>query len=255
MAHEQDNPHHAELLWRGPRRGARGPKPSLSLTQIVTEAVRIADTEGLAALSMQRLAAELGYGTMSLYRYIPAKDDLIALTLDAAIGPPEPRRTSEPWRAGLQRWAQHNLAIFRHHPWALPLVTNPRVLGPNETAQLEAALDILAETGLPPAAKLHTVLLVNAYVRGAAALGETPRDEFPTAAELVERFDQQDSYPHLMTVARALSATPANTPIQHASAPFDYGLDRLLDGIEAALPHTTEPDQHPLSARTEPPQV
>src|SRR5215207_6107774 len=88
-----------ELLWGARRRPRRGPKPSLSVEQIVSAAVEVADDEGLAALSMQRVAERLGFTTMSLYRYVPGKGELIDLMLDAAFGrPPDPEDEAPNWR-------------------------------------------------------------------------------------------------------------------------------------------------------------
>src|SRR4029077_19188801 len=90
--------------WGGRQRRHKGPKPSLSLSRIVAAAVRIADTEGLDAVSMGRVAAELGTATMSLYRHVSAKEELLTLMVDAAWdeapGTPVP---GDGWRAGLSR--------------------------------------------------------------------------------------------------------------------------------------------------------
>ena len=77
-----------DLLWGTPQRPRRGPKPSLSLERIVTEAIALADAEGLANLSMQHLAERLGCAKMALYRYVPGKAELVALMLDAGLGDP-----------------------------------------------------------------------------------------------------------------------------------------------------------------------
>ena len=86
---ESGLPPAVEQLWglRGPGRARGGPKPALSLERIVAAAVELADAGGLAALSMSRLAEKLGFTTMSLYRYVASKDDLLVLVLDAALGP------------------------------------------------------------------------------------------------------------------------------------------------------------------------
>ena len=106
-----------ELLW-GPRpQPTRGPKPALSIDRIAQAAIAVADAEGLAAVSMQRVAAELGVTKMALYRYVPGKADLIALMVDAA-GDPPPVLDSEAdgWRAQLGHWARRLLAVFQRHP-------------------------------------------------------------------------------------------------------------------------------------------
>ncbi|WP_406691412.1 TetR/AcrR family transcriptional regulator [Saccharopolyspora sp. ID03-671] len=221
-----------QLLWGDTSRAPRGPKPTLSLQRIVDEAVRLADAEGLEALSMQRLAAELGAGTMSLYRYVPSKDDLICLMLDTAIGaPPEiGRRTG--WRSAMETWARANVSVFERHPWALTLVTRPRVMGPNEVAYLEAGLAALRGTGLAPAEMLNTVLLVNGFVRGSAPfVPERSGEAKMVSAEMLVDFGQQERFP---TVVEVLSAMAERRP-RKSDVPFEYGLRRVLDGIAARI--------------------
>lgn len=222
-----------QLLWGGTSRPPRGPKPTLSLPRIVEEAVELADSEGLEALSMQRLAAELGAGTMSLYRYVPSKDDLISLMLDAAIGTPPDIGKRAGWRSAMETWARANVSVFERHPWALTLVTKPRVMGPNEVAYLEAGLAALRGTGLEPAEMLNTVLLVNGFVRGSAPfVPERPAGEPKMiSAELLAEFGQQERFP---TVS-AVMAAKAERRAHKSEAPFEYGLRRVLDGIAARI--------------------
>src|ERR1700724_2007655 len=102
--------------WGLRERPRRGPRRGLSLERIVAAAVRIAASDGLAAVSMSRVAAELGASTMSLYRYVAAKDELLALMVDAAFGtPPAAPGPDEGWRAGLSRWAWALRAPVRRH--------------------------------------------------------------------------------------------------------------------------------------------
>jgi AcrR family transcriptional regulator len=112
-------PEAPELIWLRPERTGRGPRPAHSRDSIAAAAIVIADAEGLDAVSMRRVAAALGAGTMSLYNYVPKKEHLLDLMLDAASGeyrlPPEP---SGDVRADLARLAHEQLAIFRRHPWS-----------------------------------------------------------------------------------------------------------------------------------------
>ena len=99
------------LAWGRSDSARRGPKPSLSLEEIVATAVRIADEEGLEAVSMARVAKALGFTTMSLYRYVPSKADLLTHMQDAALGPlPEDRVRDVDWRAGLTEWTRSSHA-------------------------------------------------------------------------------------------------------------------------------------------------
>lgn len=232
----------AELLWGDRKRPTRGRKPGLSLDRIVAEAIALADGDGLDALSMQRLAERLGKGTMSLYRYVSSKDDLIALMLDTAIGAPlRPEDDHEDWRANLARWAHETRDIFRAHPWTLQLVTTKRMMGPNETARLEGALRALSGLGLTPAQMMDTVLLVNGFVRGATQPDvDVPADEpdgvephDPSLSDVVENDVLHERYP---TLAGVMAAEPsANDRTRAADEGFEFGLRCVLDGIEAQL--------------------
>ncbi|TDD25978.1 TetR/AcrR family transcriptional regulator [Nonomuraea diastatica] len=217
----------AEWLWGDRQRAPRGPRPVLRLDRIVAEAIAIADEEGLAALSMQRLAARLGSGTMSLYRHVSTKDDLVSLMLDTAIGPPA-EEPAEPghWRAAIERWARDTRDIFLRHPWALALVTTPRVLGPNETAHLESAIAAMSGAGLSPRDVLNSVLLVNGYVRGAVQ-PSVDHQASSFGHELIRR--AQDRFPHLNAVLSHLA--DQGKPVDG----FEFGLHRVLDGIEVYL--------------------
>lgn len=233
----QDLPPAAELLWGDPRRPRRGPKPSLSVELIVADAVDLADTDGLAALSMQRLAGRLGVGTMSLYRYVPGKDELVSLMLDTAIGDPPEFAPDQHWRQRLHRWARANRDVFLRHPWLLPNVTRPRLMGPRETAWLEAALSALSGTGLAPAAKFDVVMLVNGYVRGVVAPyvdGVAGPDGAAGGTQARMIFDRQDRYPALAAV---MSSGIFDDP-DGGDRGFEFGLARILDGVERLVDRT-----------------
>ena len=109
-----------QAAWGLSPRASKGPRPGLSLPQIVASAMAIASSEDLAAVSMSRVAADLGVATMSLYRYVGAKDELLTLMMDAALqGLPEAVSPGEHWRPALARWARANLAALRQHPWVV----------------------------------------------------------------------------------------------------------------------------------------
>src|SRR5689334_22630148 len=105
----------ADLLWgRGGRR-SRGPKPVLSLEQIARAAVDIADGEGLAAVTMQRVADQFGFTAMSLYRYVPGRAELVGLMIDIATGVAPVVDTSGGWQPALRTWTQEIYQVFRRH--------------------------------------------------------------------------------------------------------------------------------------------
>jgi AcrR family transcriptional regulator len=226
-----------EAAWGLRDRATKGPKPGLTLGRIVKAAVKVADAEGLAAVSMARVATELGASTMSLYRYVAAKDELLALMVDAALGAPPPAADPEDWRAGLMRWAWAQRAAFQRHPWALRVPVGPAST-PNQTAWIEDGLRAQGDTALAEAEKLSVLLLVSGYVRNVANMdadiGAAVRDDqevMPTWARQLERLTDAERFPAL----RAALASGAFDQDDDPDDEFVFGLERILDGIEALV--------------------
>jgi AcrR family transcriptional regulator len=222
-----------DLLWGTAQRPRRGPRPSLTLERIVAEAIEHADAEGLATLSMQRLAERLGYAKMALYRYVPGKAELGALMLDAALGPaPDPAEAAlddEPWRARLRDWAMTMFERMLAHPWAHELALGVRPLGPNEVGWMESALTALAGSGLTGAESLDTIALLAGHVRGlalqAAAAGGGNM-EAALGRQISEALAARaDRYP------RTVAAFTESGPPGARDNALGFGIDRILDGL------------------------
>src|SRR5215207_4733722 len=108
-------PRAVALAWGVAANPQRGPKRELSIERIV-------DAEGLAAVSMSRVAASLGFTTMSLYRYVTSKDDLILLMQEAATDVPRPAEAVERgWREGVTAWVLAIRGAYREHPWLVDI--------------------------------------------------------------------------------------------------------------------------------------
>ncbi len=237
-----------ELAWGLRDQGARGPKRGLVLERIVEAGIAIAGEEGLDALSMGRVARELGVGTMSLYRYVAAKRELLTLMVDSALGFPPPAQEGEDWRAGLARWAVGVRDAYRRHPWALKIPIDAPPLGPNNVAWLDDALRTLANTPLAEQQKLSSVLLVSGFVRNDATLTA----DFAAAAEgelvmpgygtLLAQLTDEADFPALHR-AIASGALDDEDDIDHE---FNFGLERVLDGIEVLI----ERERGPLRGRS-----
>ncbi|MEU4830977.1 TetR/AcrR family transcriptional regulator C-terminal domain-containing protein [Streptosporangium sp. NPDC023615] len=148
------------------------PPAGLSTDRIVRAAIRIADDEGLDALSMRRVATELGAGTMSLYRYVPGKDALVELMVDAVFGEsPCPPSPPGGWRARLEVAARREWAMYSRHPWTLRVIATPRPpIGPNVMADVEWAMRAVDGHGLDPTTMHWVAMTVSAQVQGAALL-------------------------------------------------------------------------------------
>jgi AcrR family transcriptional regulator len=218
-----------DFLWGERPRPTRGPKPALTLDGIADAAIAIADAEDLAAVSMQRVAADLGYTKMSLYRYLPGKTELIALMVERAIGaPPMPPTTA--WRPGLAAWAHALLDRHLQHAWAVEAVAIARPIGPHELSWMESALTLLAETSLTGGERFDTIAVLAGQVRviaQQARLSDEPEAHLLAAITTALR-DHGERFP-------ALAATLADQPASGRDQAFDFGLERIFDGIQALI--------------------
>ncbi|CCH31342.1 TetR/AcrR family transcriptional regulator [Actinosynnema sp. NPDC047251] len=225
-----------QLLWGDRRRPSRGPQRGLSMDRIVAVAIEVAETEGLAALSMRRVATALGVGTASLYTYLPGKAELEALMLDA-IGAQDPLPDDWPgdWRAKLEAWARADWVAFRAHPWTLRLVSTVAAPGPNMLRWMDSALAVLADTGLTEAEKMAVIESVDAYVRGLARQrtedeqdGSRSPDQTAERNRVLGELVDFTQYPSLLRVLQAGVAPWSGDQ-------FEFGLQRLLDGIQTLV--------------------
>ncbi|GAA3421270.1 TetR/AcrR family transcriptional regulator [Streptosporangium vulgare] len=229
-------------IWMRPERPARGPKPAYSRAQITEAAVRIADAEGLEAATMRRIAAEIGAGAMSLYRYVPSRDDLLTLMADRLMG--EIDVTGLPsgdWRADLARYADELRAMWLRHPWVVTVHRSLPGFGPNQLLLIERVMGAL-DAHVPIDENLGLMAILNAYVEGVV------RDEVSWAEE-VRRSGLSESQwlarssPHIRQLLESGEypiftkiATEARPPHLNRDDRFRYGLERVLDCIAAALP-------------------
>ena len=153
-----------DLLWGRRERGRRGPRPGLSADAIVEAAVRVADAEGLEAISMARVAAELGVTTMALYRYVASKDELLQLMFDAsALGAESLVLEGDGWRSRLRAWAIIQRDMLDSHPWITQMPMPAPPLAPNSLHFVERALQALDGTGLTGAEKMRVIGLLASY--------------------------------------------------------------------------------------------
>ncbi len=232
-----------DASWGMRDRPTRGPKPALSLERIVEAAVRVAESDGLLAVSMSRVAAELGSSAMSLYRYVAAKDELLTLMVDSAAGPPLPATDpDEGWRAGLSRWSWAFHDVLRRHPWIVRIpITAPPPL-PNQVAWMEDCLRAMRDTGLPEGEKASVLLLLSGFVRNEAILTADLDANFlasaasPDAAmsgysSLLRRLTDPERFPALHAVLDAGVFDVADDPDDE----FRFGLERILDGVDALI--------------------
>jgi AcrR family transcriptional regulator len=232
-------PASVEAAWGLRGRPLRGPRPGLSLERIVQAGVQVAAAEGLSAVSMGRVATELGTGPMSLYRYVASKDELLALMADAVYGPPPAALTAgENWRDGLRRWAVQMRRQYQQHPWTLQIPISGLPIRPNDVAWFENGLAALIDTALPEESKSSVILLVSGYVRNNATIeadveaamrasGQPPDVWMSSYARNLTRLADPQRFP---AIARFI-ASGVFERFDPPDAEFNFGLDRILDGI------------------------
>jgi AcrR family transcriptional regulator len=234
------------LLWRDrEQRPARGRKPTLTVDAIVTAAVEMADEAGLGGLSMRALAERLGVGTMSLYTHVPGKAELIDLMLDTVL-----RETAGPddlpdgWRARLELVARENLALIHRHPWMLEIVTFRPPMGPGVIAKYDLELRALEGIGLTDVEMDSVLTLVLGYVQASARqaleatlveqrTGLTDDEWWSAQAPLLDQVIDPESFPVATRVGTA--ASEAYRGLWDPDHTFEFGLQRVLDGIEVLV--------------------
>ncbi|MEU7004108.1 TetR/AcrR family transcriptional regulator [Nonomuraea sp. NPDC046570] len=241
-------------IWMRPERPARGPKPVYSRAQITEAAIRIADAEGLEAATMRRIAAEIGAGAMSLYRYVPSRGNLVELMADRLMG--EIDVTSMPsgdWRADLTRYADGLRAMWLRHPWIATVQRSLPSFGPNQLLLIERLMGVL-DAFVSIDENLSLIAMLNSYIEG------TVREEISSAEEvrrsgLSESEWMARSYPYIDRLVKSGDYPIFTKIVMEARQPhlsrndqFRYGLQRVLDCIAAALPSTAE---SPMSAHRE----
>ncbi|MEO3807125.1 TetR/AcrR family transcriptional regulator [Nonomuraea sp. B1E8] len=229
-----DDPDHGvELLWRA---GDREPRQGLSLPRIVRAAVELADDEGLAGLSMRKVADRLGFTTMSLYRHVPGRGQLVDLMLDEVLGEhPQPMETGG-WRARLEAVARHAWDIRKRHPWLAEVRGSRHVPGPNAVAHYDYMLSTLAGTALRPSEVIAVVGMVGRFVDAEAlVLVETRREERRSGVSEEEWWGSRDSLYERLDRYPTLSHLWTAGGWDHPEDSFDFGLRRLLDGVEVLI--------------------
>ncbi|MEU7751797.1 TetR/AcrR family transcriptional regulator [Micromonospora sp. NPDC049101] len=232
-----------EYAWGLRDRPPKGPRPGMSVPAIVDAAVRVADADGLAAVSMSRVAKELGAATMALYRYVGSKDELLTLMVDAGYGPsPGPPPPDTDWRAGLTRWAWAEHDVLRQRFWLLHVpITGPPIT-PQQLGWMEDGLRCLDGTALAEGEKMSTLLLLTGYVRneatlasqiaeGSQATGAKPSEMMPAYGRLLAQLIDPARFPALQRVLAAGVLNQDDDPDDE----FTFGLDRILDGVDALI--------------------
>lgn len=220
----------AGVLWSTPAPSRRGPKPRHTRESITDAAVAIADAEGLDAVTMQRVAADLGTTKMALYRYLPARADLDAAMLDRALGAP-PSRAHEGWQQSLTAWTRALFARALERPWSVELAQRPHVPGPQELTWYETGLEAMNGLPLTGGERLDLLALLSGHAlslvrqQSGSATPETDLSArlAPLLAAHADRFPQ----------TAAAFADAAEDGGSGRDEALDFGVQRVLAGIAA----------------------
>ncbi|NUW46468.1 TetR/AcrR family transcriptional regulator [Nonomuraea rhodomycinica] len=229
-------------MWGREPVSRRGPRPRLDLASITAAAIEIADAEGLAGVSMGRVAARLGVAPMGLYRYVGSKEDLLTVMADSAV-PAPPDRGGLPWRDYLATWTRAHRDLLLSRPWLMAVQGGTPPMGPRRLSWLDRALEALGATPLDDGEKFNTVTALTGYaltgatlVHATSAAGGERGAGIAGAAEygevLAEVLDPR-TYPTLSAMMR--SGTLGRSEGWVEDADFAFGLDLLLDGVEALI--------------------
>lgn len=251
-------------IWGRPEPGAR--RPRFTRQQIVAVALEIADRDGFEALSMRRVAIELGAATMSLYHYVRTKDDLVALMDDALMGevlvPAD--ELPEDWREALTVIARRTRAGLARHPWALSALQEAQ-FGPNAMRHFEQSLAAVVGLDLDTPAKFALLAVVDDYVAGnvlhtaeslkRAAAAQANPEAVRAAIEFGVAQLQTGDFPHTAALVAGqdlstLGQSDGQTAGQSAGPPmdrqslddqFERGLQAVLDGVAARMAGPASP--------------
>jgi AcrR family transcriptional regulator len=260
-----------DLLWGRRERGKRGPRPGLSASAIVAAAIRVADAEGLEAVSMARVAHELGFTTMSLYRHVASKEELLQLMWNgSAVGADSLVLEGDGWRAKLRMWSVVQREMLDQHPWItqMPMAAPP--LAPNSLHFVERGMAAFDGTGLPDWLRIRVIGLISSYTLNEARMAH----DAARAARLALEAGKATEPGHAPEAAEAGPATEAGPAASTSAAPppappfesllrvlidkenyprlyrlawsdpqslpderaeFLWGLDRILDGVQVLI--------------------
>ena len=214
-----------------PRR--RGPRPRYAVGDVVRAAVEIADADGLDAVTFRAVAARLGTGVMSLYNYVPDKQQLVYAMAELVSAELDLPAATGDWRGDMHRVAGSQRELVLRHPWLIEATTHLQPLGPATLAMLEFALGALEPSGMDVRDQLETIAMINGFVlnivraelacRAAAADPAQQARQFAMLPELLAT----GRYPRFAAAIARGGAPETFEPADH----FDRLLDRILDGL------------------------
>lgn len=237
------------IAWGTHAQPQSGPRRGMSHETIVAKAIEIADEHGLAAVTMQRLAEALGFTTMSLYRYVANKDELLMLMLGAESLVPEPAVPSaapsggpdEDWRVALRAWTDSLRSMYAAHPWLLDVTRGPTsVLMPASVLLVDQGLRAISGLGLSDHENLSLILVVSSYVSAFAALERdlAGQDDLVFGPEAMQELGsvitpERLPYAAPLFLSGGYVGGPVDDDLPGVESEYDFGLDLLIEGLVA----------------------
>lgn len=221
----------------------RAPRGGLSKERLFRAAVELADRGGLDSLTMRRLADELGVGAMSLYYYVPNKDELITGMVDLVFAEIELPPRDADWRSAMRRRAHSTREALNRHRWAVGLMESQEMPGPASIRVHDAVLGCLREAGFSIEMTVQAYSVLDAYIYGFALQEKTvpfesAEDAAAVAQQQVRQLEAQeqeqelpapaDEYPY---IAEVVAGHVARVGHDFGQA-FEFGLDLILDALE-----------------------
>ncbi|QMW66665.1 TetR/AcrR family transcriptional regulator [Mumia sp. ZJ1417] len=242
-------PDELALLWGRRSSGRRGPRPELDASAIVAAAVEIADADGLEAVSMARVAKQLGFSTMALYRHVANKEELLSLMWNESASVAQVVEiTGDTWRERMRSWASLQRDMLTAHPWLAQMPISNPPMGPSAFTWIERGLDALTDTPLSDVDKLQAIGAISAYTLAearmayeeATAAARRRAEGKPVVAfeNVIGLLADPAVYPHLARLAAITPTMPAAGEPGYeemVGASYDFGLELLLDGMAAAI--------------------
>jgi AcrR family transcriptional regulator len=225
---------------------ATEPRAPLSKDRVLHAAVALAARDGIESLTMRKLADELGAGAMSLYHYVPNKEELLDGMVDIVFGEIELPSTDVDWKTAMRRRAISTREVLNRHRWAVGLMESRTTPGPASLRLHNAVLGCLREAGFSIEMTIQAYSVQDAYIYGfalqekslpfetaeeSAAVAEEQYREYAELAEERQLGALAEEFPYLAEVVVGHVAKVG----YDFTAAFEYGLDLILDALEKRL--------------------
>lgn len=236
-------PRAVAIAWGMQEAPQRGPNRGLSHERIVAAAMKIAGKDGLSAVTMQAVASSLGFTTMSLYRYVSGKNELLQLMQDSAASLPQSIQLPPDWPSALRVWADAIRAAYRAHPWVLHIPKGQiPVLMPNTVRAADLGLAAMHNLDLPESDKVGIILVVSQHVSAMVELENNlaAEGDFTVSSDAVHLLGEvitPERFPHLAPLMESgnyvrADTSPVETGPEGVDAEYDLGLDLIISGLE-----------------------